>query len=74
MCADACVLAAPDETWGARLTAYVVGAREPDDDARRARRRRAGRAAVPRAWVRLEAIPHLPTGKPDRERPAASPA
>ena len=54
--ADACVLAAPDETWGSRLTAYVVPSdATPDDDrARRARgrrarpRRRAARLGPPR--------------------------
>ena len=67
--ADACVLAAPDETWGSRLTAYVVpAAGTPSDDGLAALvTDRLGRAAVPRAWVRLDAIPHLPNGKPDRE-------
>jgi len=67
--ADACVLAAPDETWGSRLTAYVVpGGATPDDDALAALvADTLGRAAVPRAWVRLDALPHLPNGKPDRE-------
>ena len=67
--ADACVLAAPDEAWGSRLTAYVVpSAGTPSDDGLAALvTDRLGRAAVPRAWVRLDAIPHLPNGKPDRE-------
>jgi O-succinylbenzoic acid--CoA ligase len=67
--ADACVLAAPDETWGSRLTAYVVpSVATPDDDRLAALVTDAlGRAAVPRAWVRLDALPHLPNGKPDRE-------
>ncbi len=69
---DACVLAAPDEAWGHRLTAYVVdpvvGSAEPTDEALAALvADRLGRAAVPRTWVRLDAIPHLPNGKPDRE-------
>ncbi len=68
---DACVLATPDDTWGHRLTAYVVGpaeGSEPSDDALAALvADRLGRPAVPRAWVRLDAIPHLPNGKPDRE-------
>jgi o-succinylbenzoate---CoA ligase len=67
--ADACVLAVPDDTWGARLTAYVVPSAEtPDDDALAALvTDRLGRSAVPRAWRRMQAIPHLPNGKPDRE-------
>jgi len=28
---------------------------------------RLGRAAVPRRWVHLPALPHLPNGKHDRE-------
>lgn len=69
LCADACVLAAPDETWGSRLTAYVVPSpTTPDDDGLAAAvADRLGRAGVPRAWVRLDEIPHLPNGKPDRE-------
>lgn len=68
VCVDACVLAAPDETWGQRLTAYVVDPSGAGDDALSTLvADRLGRAAVPRAWVRLEAVPHLPNGKPDRE-------
>jgi len=67
--ADACVLDSPDDTWGARLTAYVVPSpATPDDGALAALvTDRLGRSAVPRAWRRLDAIPHLPNGKPDRE-------
>ena len=65
VCADACVLAIPDETWGSRLAAYVVGG--PDDATLTSRVvERLGRAATPRTWVRLEALPHLPNGKHDR--------
>ena len=65
LCADACVLAIPDETWGSRLAAYVVGG--PDDATLTSRVvERLGRAATPRTWVRLEALPHLPNGKHDR--------
>jgi O-succinylbenzoic acid--CoA ligase len=65
-CADACVLAVPDERWGARLTAYVVDG--PDDAALETLVVDAlGRPALPRTWVRLDAIPHLPNGKPDRD-------
>jgi O-succinylbenzoic acid--CoA ligase len=65
-CADACVLAVPDERWGARLTAYVVAG--PDDATLKTLVVDAlGRPALPRTWVRLDAIPHLPNGKPDRD-------
>lgn len=67
---EVCVLAAPDAQWGSRITAFLAtgdGADCPDD----ARlgvvvRGRLGRAAVPRAFVRLAQLPMLPTGKPDR--------
>ena len=65
-CDDACVLASDDETWGARLAAYVVGG-PSDDDLAALVSDALGRPAVPRTWVRLEAIPHLPNGKPDRD-------
>jgi len=84
-CADAVVLAEPDDRWGARLTAYVVlpgdaaapgtagpyaaGAEVPAavvDPLAAAVSEQLGRAAVPRAWVRLAAVPLLPNGKPDR--------
>ena len=69
---DACVLATPDDAWGHRVTAYVVGSAGgpgvPTDEALAALvADRLGRAAVPRTWVRVDAIPHLPNGKPDRE-------
>ena len=68
-CADACVLAVPDDAWGSCLTAFVVASPStPDDDTLAALvSEQLGRAAVPRAWVRLDSIPHLPNGKPDRE-------
>jgi O-succinylbenzoic acid--CoA ligase len=69
VCDDVVVLAAPDEQWGARLTAYVVGAPMAADDSALADvvSVQLGRAAVPRRWVRLDEIPHLVNGKPDRE-------
>ncbi len=73
VCADACVLAAPDETWGARLTAYVVDARDSDEALAALVEHELGRAAVPRTWTHLAAIPHLATGKPDRQSLAARP-
>jgi O-succinylbenzoic acid--CoA ligase len=70
VCADACVLVVADEAWGSRLTAYVVDA-PSDDELADVVARALGTAAVPRTWVRLDAIPHLPTGKPDRTALAA---
>lgn len=82
VCADACVLAEPDDTWGSRLTAYLSGevhvpvgtqptaldSATPDEEALAALvAMRLGRAAVPRRWVHLDALPHLPNGKHDRE-------
>ncbi|CAB5017421.1 MAG: AMP-binding protein [Actinobacteria bacterium] len=69
---EACVLATIDEAWGQRLTAYIVprsddGQRGDDNESLAALvLEHLGRAAVPRTWVRLGAIPYLPTGKPDR--------
>jgi len=72
---EVCVLATPDDTWGQQLTAYVVFRSDGDpegdepqgDEALAALvRRHLGGAAVPRTWVHLAAIPHLPSGKPDR--------
>jgi O-succinylbenzoic acid--CoA ligase len=72
VCADACVLADPDDTWGARLTAYVAPAPDggtplTNDELAALVAARLGRAAAPRRWVRLPALPHLPNGKHDRE-------
>ncbi len=71
LCDGAVVLADPDDRWGARLTAYVVqpgtGAAAADVDVLGAAvAAQLGRAAVPRVWVRLDAVPLLPNGKPDR--------
>ena len=71
LCDGAVVLADPDDRWGARLTAYVVqpgtGAAAEDVDVLGAAvAAQLGRAAVPRVWVRLDAVPLLPNGKPDR--------
>jgi O-succinylbenzoic acid--CoA ligase len=63
---DAVVIAEADETWGARITAYVVGTDATDDDLAEHVALALGRPAVPRRVVRLEAIPMLATGKPDR--------
>ena len=73
LCDGVVVLAEPDDRWGARLTAYVVRpgpgvevAAADVETMTAAVRSRLGGAAVPRAWVRLTAVPLLPNGKPDR--------
>lgn len=70
LCGGAVVLADPDDRWGARLTAYVVqpgtGPAADVEALGAAVAAQLGRAAVPRDWVRLDAVPLLPHGKPDR--------
>ena len=66
-CADACVLVETDDTWGSRLTAYVVDPLVGDDDLAAAVTASLSRSAAPRRWVHVLAVPHLPNGKPDRE-------
>ncbi|KAA1419509.1 AMP-binding protein [Nocardioides humilatus] len=60
------VLGVPDEEWGNRVVAFVVGGAASDE------LRDWVAEAYPRAWaprqvVRLDAIPLLPNGKPDRQ-------
>lgn len=59
------VLGVPDEEWGNRVVAFVVGDLGPDE----ARDWVGGahpRSWAPRQLVRLDAIPMLANGKPDR--------
>jgi len=77
---EAVVIGRPDKEWGERVTAVIV----PGDPAQpptldllsRHVRERLPRYAAPRELVLLEALPMLPSGKPDlevlrREQPGA---
>ena len=67
--ADACVLSVPDRQWGARIVAFVVGVPEAAAvlaELLESVRHQLGAAAMPRQVVPLDAIPALPSGKPDR--------
>lgn len=59
------VLGVPDEEWGNRLVAYVVGAISLDD-ARAWVAQERPRSWAPRQLVTLDEIPLLANGKPDR--------
>lgn len=65
------VLGVPDEEWGNRLVAYVVSTASTPGDLSLDAARDWVAEAHPRSWaprqlVRLDAIPLLPNGKPDR--------
>jgi o-succinylbenzoate---CoA ligase len=61
----ALVAGVEDPEWGTRVGAAVVGSAD-DELIRRTVREALGPAAVPRILVRLEALPLLANGKPDR--------
>jgi O-succinylbenzoic acid--CoA ligase len=61
------VLGVPDEEWGNRVVAFVVGELDADE-ARDWVGEQHPRAWAPRQLVRLDAIPMLGNGKPDRLR------
>jgi o-succinylbenzoate---CoA ligase len=58
-------LGVPDQEWGSRLVAFVVGDLDLDD-ARAWVAERHPRSWAPRQLVRVGEIPLLPNGKPDR--------
>lgn len=66
----ACVVGVPDPEWGQIVAAAVVrGPESPADwtaHLRAAVRTELGRAAVPRRWCELDALPLRGIGKPDR--------
>ncbi len=66
------VVGVPDEEWGEAVTAVAVGvpdAPTPDVEAEldALEARFPERAWWPKRWVRVDEIPMLPNGKPDRE-------
>jgi O-succinylbenzoic acid--CoA ligase len=72
--ADAVVFGRPDPEWGQRVVAAVVPADGADPALARLRpwvAERLGAAAAPRELHRIDAVPLLHTGKPDRRGVAA---
>ena len=68
--ATCAVLGWPDRAWGARVEAWIVqrdGSPVTDDELATAVRSALGREAVPRRFHRLDALPHLASGKVDRQ-------
>lgn len=65
-CADAVVVAVPDERWGERPVAVAAGHAVDDVAALAAIRDTLGPVAQPDRLIRVPALPLLPSGKPDR--------
>jgi O-succinylbenzoic acid--CoA ligase len=73
--ADAVVFGRPDPEWGQRVVAAVVAAPGAEPELARLRpwvTERLGAPAAPRELHRIEAVPLLHTGKPDRRGVATS--
>ncbi|QIK38522.1 AMP-binding protein [Caldichromatium japonicum] len=64
---EAEVVALPDPVWGARLIGVYSGALDEEGLARWCERELAG-PERPRAFIRLEGLPRLDSGKVDRQR------
>lgn len=63
---DVVVVAQPDAEWGQRVVAFVVGDLDRDRAAEALAAAGHPRTWTPRAVHRLDALPLLPNGKPDR--------
>ncbi len=62
--AEVAVFGVPDETWGERVVAAVVGSPQLDlDDVRAHATRRLAPYKRPKAYVRADDLPHTATGK-----------
>lgn len=62
---DAVVVGVPDDEWGALAVCLYTGQAEGDDLAEWLRERIPAHH-VPRRWIRVDALPATPLGKPDR--------
>ena len=65
---EVAVLSRPDSEWGHVPVAFVVGGTTPDASLRQFAASALGRGSMPLDIVRLEHLPLLPNGKPDRQR------
>lgn len=70
-CADAVVVSTADARWGERPVAFASGAAIDDDAALAAVASALGPVARPDRLIRLDELPMLPSGKPDRRALAA---
>lgn len=62
---DAAVVGIPDRVWGSAVAAAYEGTADADDLDRHLRASLAG-FKIPRRWMRVDVLPRLPLGKPDR--------
>ena len=65
---DVAVLSRPDVEWGHVPVAFVVGGSTPDATLRQFAAAAIGRGSIPLDIVRLDEMPLLANGKPDRQR------
>ncbi|GHD03090.1 AMP-binding protein [Zhihengliuella salsuginis] len=63
---DALVVGVPDAEWGAAVACAYTGGADPAELGRRVRDE-LGAPAVPKRWRRVDLLPRLASGKPDRQ-------